>query len=98
MGREHCQEVFEEVGWEGDAVWCDVAKRAVGKSRRPAGEGAVHSGEGRQILGSDAKPGTYGGVLVDTLCDEQFVLSFLFLEPSGEGPPAKTKGRVHESS
>lgn len=98
MGREHCQEVFEEVGWEGDAVWCDVAKQAVGKNRRPAGEGAVQSWGGRQILGSHAKPGTYDGVLVATLCEEQFVLSPLFLGESGESPPAETKGRVCEPS
>lgn len=44
MGSVHCQEDFEEVGWEGDTVWCNVAERAVGKSRRPAGEGAMGEG------------------------------------------------------
>lgn len=57
-----------------------VVKWAVGKSRRPAGEGAIQSGGGRQILGSDAKPRTYDSVVVDALCEEQFVfISFLFL-------------------
>lgn len=55
-----------------------VAKWAIGKSREPAGEGAVQSGGGRQILGSDAKPGTYDSVVVDTLCEKQFVLSLFF--------------------
>jgi hypothetical protein len=48
------------------------------KSRRPAGEGDVQSGGGRQILGSDAKPGTYDSVVVDALCEEQLVLSLFF--------------------
>lgn len=55
-----------------------VAKWAVGKSRRPAGEGAFKVGGGRQILGSVAKPGTYDSVVVDTPWEEQFVLSLFF--------------------
>lgn len=97
MGIEDCQEDFEEEGWEEGAVWGTHSSMGCwqeGKDRRGGGPPKC----GRQVLGPDAKPGTYGSVVTDTLYVEQFVLSLLFLGQVLSAHLLKERHRIYEPS